>query len=243
MKVLILGHGLLGDEIYKQTDWDCMSRKINPEFDFRDIDSYKNHLQSYDTILNCVAHTKTYSDEREKHWETNYKGVMDLVDFCNKEYYVPYSKPILKVKKLITISTDYIYACSPRNAKEEDIPVHNSNWYSYTKLLADAYVQARAKDYLMFRCSFKPRPWPYDNAIVSQQGNFDYVDVVAGQMIQLINKGATGVYNIGTENKTMYTLAVQTKPDVKLSCDFLHETMPRDISMNLNKFHKELQYG
>ena len=165
---------------------------------------------------------------------------MDLVDFCNKEYFNSYSNSIVKAKKLIAISTDYIYANSFDRATEEDIPVHEGNWYSYTKLLADAYVQARAKNYLMFRCSFKPRPWPYDNAIISQVGNFDYVDIIAKQMINMIEKNATGVYNIGTEDKTIYDLARQTVPDVKKSYAILNDTMPTNITMSLDKFNKEM---
>lgn len=229
MKVLILGDGMLGSEIWSQTGWDVLSRNKNTNFDFCDERTYYETLYDYDTIFNCIAHTKTYSKEREEHWNTNYIVGMNLVDWCNKN-----------LKKYIVCSTDYIYANSVDSATEEDIPVHNPNWYSYTKLLADAYVQARAKDYLMFRCSFKPRPWPYDNAIVTQVGNFDYVNVIAKQMIQLINKGATGVYNLGTEDKTIYDLAKETIPDVRKSYATIHETMPTNITMCLDKFNKEM---
>ena len=230
MSIVILGYGLLGKEIARQTKWDTLTRKKD-NFDICEltVGHTKEALKEYHTIFNCIAHTKTYSDEREKHWDTNYKAVMNLVDYCNETH-----------KKLIHVSTDYIYANSFDIATEEDIPVHERNWYSYTKLLGDAYVKARAKHYLMFRCSFKPRPWPYDNAIVTQVGNFDYVDVIAKQMINMIEKNATGVYNLGTEEKTIYDLARQTVPDVKKSYAILNDTMPTNITMNLDKFKKEI---
>ena len=38
---LILGDGLLGSELVKQTKWDCISR-IKDNIDFDDINSYKD---------------------------------------------------------------------------------------------------------------------------------------------------------------------------------------------------------
>ena len=40
MKVLVLGDGLLGSEIVRQTNWDCISRKKDG-FDINDISSNK----------------------------------------------------------------------------------------------------------------------------------------------------------------------------------------------------------
>jgi len=78
-KILIIGNGLLGSEIYKQTQWDVISRKYN-NFDFDNINTYVKYLYDYDQIINCVAYTKTYSEKKEKHWNTNYKAVADLTD-------------------------------------------------------------------------------------------------------------------------------------------------------------------
>ena len=39
MKVLVLGNGVLGEEIVKQTGWDIISRKING-FDITNKDTY-----------------------------------------------------------------------------------------------------------------------------------------------------------------------------------------------------------
>ena len=77
LKVLILGDGLLGSEILKQTEWACISRKRHG-FDITDNSTY--HLMTkvefgsiqycpYDVILNCIANTDTYSDNKDAHWE------------------------------------------------------------------------------------------------------------------------------------------------------------------------------
>lgn len=223
-KVLVLGDGMMGRKIVELTKWDYNSRKKDG-IDFVNIDSYKNLLCGYDIIFNCIGHTDTYDKDREIHWNVNYKGVVDLVDHCNMYGY-----------KLVHISTDYIYSNSVSLATEEDIPVHCKNWYAYTKLIADAYVQLKLKDYLLFRCSFKHYPWLYDNAITTQLGNFDFVEVIAKQMIQLIEKQLCGVYNLGTEVKTIYDLAKRSNPNVIPSDRILNESMPLDITMNLKKF-------
>ena len=105
-KVLVLGDGLLASEIIAQTKWDQVSRKKD-SFDITDLSTYNKMTQiidgagqccPYDVILNCIGYTDTYNPKREEHWDVNYRGVSNLVEFCN--YW--------KVK-FVHISTDYVY--------------------------------------------------------------------------------------------------------------------------------------
>lgn len=227
MKVLVIGYGLLGQEIVKQTGWDYISRKKDG-IDITDINTYHKMLDGYDTVINCVAYTETYVENRELHWNVNYRGSAMLAEICN-------SKKI----KLVHISSDYLYANSKPNASEEDVPVTLDNWYSYTKLLADGYVQLKSSDYLIVRCGHKPRPYPYDKATTALKGNFDYMDVITELIVKLINKGASGVFNVGTETKTMYDLASQTS-DVEAQEELPKEGMPNDVTMDVSKMEKFL---
>jgi hypothetical protein len=224
-RVLVLGSGLLGTEIIKQTNWDWVSRKK----DFLDICNpitYFNYLKNYDTILNCTGYTKTYDPDKTQSLEVNYKAVVKLADACD----------YMNVK-IVQISTDYIYANSKHPSSEESVPANAPNWYSYYKMCADAYVQLKKK-HLIIRCSFKKNPFPHERAITTQLGNFDYANIISEQIIYLINHDASGVFNIGTGIKDIYSLAVQTRPDV-IPCDFvLHETMPTDVTLDLTKFNK-----
>ena len=81
MNVLILGNGLLGSEIIRQTNWDYLAREKD-NFDFCNPQTYVDKLSDYDIILNCVGYTNTYSEEKEKHREVNYIGVVELSDIC-----------------------------------------------------------------------------------------------------------------------------------------------------------------
>jgi len=231
MKTVILGDGLLGSELVKQTDWQYISRKKDG-FDITDHESYhKFFLENYDytawwtkydAIVNCIACTDTYSDNKELHWNVNYKSVIELTNFCTKWNI-----------KLVHISTDYVYTNSIDSVSEDNVPMHGNNWYSYTKLLGDSYVQLNENN-LILRGTHKQRPFPYDTAWINQIGNFDYVDVIANLIKQLVDKEATGVYNVGTELKTMYTLAQTASPAISPA------SVPNNVSMNISKLNKFL---
>ena len=224
-KVLVLGDGLLGTEIVNQTDWEFLSWEkdgFNVICDFHEMGIHIRENIDPDIIVNCIGYTNTYDTEREKHWQLNYEYVAKLTEFCDNYGY-----------RLVHISTDYIYANSEGGCAETDVPVHQETWYAYSKMLSDAHVQLWSEDYLLVRCSFKPKPFPYDKAFENVWGNFDYVDVIAGQIIELINEGQKGVWNIGTELKSVYDLAILTKPDVEITSS---DKLPT-ISMDLSKFN------
>lgn len=225
LNVLVLGDGLLGSELVKQTGWDFVSRKKDG-FDIDNISQYfpKNDIQSplHNVIINCIADTNTYSNDKESHWNVNYKFVNNLIDYCN-----------IYGIKLVHISTDYVYSGSKPNASEEDVPVHCNNWYGYTKLLGDGLVQLQSNNYLLVRCTHVPNPFPYEKAWIDRIGNFDYVNNISDKIRKLININAIGLYNVGGETKSMYELANHTRPMVGKS--FAPAHVPQYTSMDITK--------
>lgn len=224
-KILVLGDGILGTEIIKQTGWNYVSRK-KTGFDLNNKESF--NFPKYDIILNCIACTNTYSSDKELHWKTNYKAVYNLVQYCNTNN-----------KKLVHIGTDYLFANNiNKNATEEDVPVHAENWYSYTKLLGDGIVQLLSNDYLICRCTHKPYPFPYKYAFVDRIGNFDYTKNIAELIIKLINKKAEGIYHVGTKSKSIYDLVKNDFPDVIPT--YVPDGYPKDTSFSIDKLNKFL---
>lgn len=226
MNCLVLGDGLLGSEIISQTNWDFISRKKN-SIDADNFQEWSNLLNDYDTIINCIGYTKTYENNKKDNWNINVVFLEKLIEYCN-----------LHNKKLIHISTDYLYAGSVSNASEEDLPITVQTWYGYTKLIGDALVQLKSNDYLVCRLSHKPNPFPYDSAWIDIKTNCDSVDVISDLVIKLINKNANGVYNVGTEIKSIYQLA--EKNNIKIKPINKPEYVPDDISMNINKLNNKL---
>ena len=148
-----------------------------------------------------------------------------MINFCNTNNI-----------KLIHVSTDYVYTGSIERASETDVPVHSNNWYGYTKLLGDGLVQLLANNYLLCRCTHKPKPFPYEKAWIDQVGNFDYVDKISELIIKLINENKYGVYNVGTETKSMFDLASQTKLVTPINSP---SYVPKNTSMNINKLENK----
>ena len=221
MKVIVLGKGKLGGEIVKQTGWDYLCRAEH-EITIDNFKDWKNRMDEYDVVVNCIANTDTYSDDKEKHWKANYELVTFLAEYCDDN-----------AKKLVHISTDYLYQNSVDDAKEEDEPLFEHTWYMFTKLLADEYLKEHSKNYLICRLSHKPYPFPYDSAWDDVITNADYTPVISGLVIKLINNGAEGLYNVGTERKTVYELAQRTNKNVNKIVSPPH--VPKNISMNISK--------
>jgi nucleoside-diphosphate-sugar epimerase len=236
MKILILGDGLLGSEIQKQTGWNLISRKKDG-FDITHPDTLEKftlewiedlpickigRIVKYDIVVNCIANTDSYSKDKTQHWDVNYKGVSYLVDFCNKHNI-----------KLVHISTEFVYANNKEIPTEEDIPQPDNTWYAYTKLLADEYIKLKSNNYLICRELHKPYPFPYPE-VWDVKTSGDTVDKIAELIIKLINKGASGVFNVGTGSKYLYNLA----PNSIVAPTPNH--VPKDTRMNLDKLNKWL---
>ncbi len=233
-RILVLGDGLLGSEIVKQTGWRYFSRKKDL-IDITETSTYANLLQRYTHIVNCIGYTNTKDNTQSKHFEANVKGVYYLAELCKGFG-----------NKLIHISTDYVYANSVQNATEKDLPIPLPNWYGHSKVAADSLIQAifsDEKDYLILRGTFKPTPYTHEKAWYNLVGNFDYVDVMVSLMIKLIENDAYGIYNVGTEQKNLYELAKRTKPDVKMDAgDYSSNKYHRPYytTMDLTKMNRFL---
>ena len=220
-KVLVLGDGLLGSEIVKQTGWDYVSRKKDG-LDIKDHNSLIDIVLDYDIVINCIAHTDSYSYDGGEHWVTNFGFPALLSDITNTEQI-----------KLVHISTEFVYADNPTPPTEEDLPHHDRSWYAHTKSMADAYIQLNHSNYLICRELHKPNPFPYDK-VWKVQTSGDTVDKIAELIIKLINTNAQGVFNVGTGDKWLKEIAPNAE-EIEAPAH-----VPKDTRMNLDKLNKWL---
>ena len=218
MKTLILGDGLLGSELHKLTKWDLASRKLS-NLDIDNLSKLKDLVSGYNIIVNCIANTDSYSDDKDKHLNTNFRFAVNLSNICNN----------LNIK-LIHISTEFVYANNIQPPTEEDLPLPDKSWYAYSKLLADEYISLTNNNFLICRLLHKPNPFPYDDVWdVITSG--DTVDKISSLIVQLIKEGATGIFNVGTGRKKLSNIA----PGKKVVPKPNH--VPFDTSMNLSKLN------
>lgn len=223
---LILGDGLLGGSVIGLSGWPHVSRK-NHGFDLNKKSTWSSNIPSgTTTIINLIANTDTYSDDIDSMFQTNYKSVIDLVDYCNQHDI-----------KLVHFSTDYVYENSRTEAKET-FKTGPTTAYAMSKVLADEYIMKHCNNYLILRGAQKVDPFPYEAAFTNVIGNFDYPDVIAELVIKMVTSDASGLYNIGTATKSVYDLAIQSRDDVEMAEAPAH--FPRDITMNLDKMNNFL---
>lgn len=223
---IVLGDGRLGAEISRQTGWKNISRRstgIDAEIQ-QDLSEYIP--EGTEAVINCIANTDTYSAERERHWKVNYAFADRLARHCAE-----------RGIKLIHISTDYVYAgCSARPSKEEGVPVHAENWYSYTKLLADAAVELASDRNLICRLTHKTWPVRYPSAFDDRISNFFYTDEAAADIAWLARRGAEGIYNLGGYPMSAYEWLKKDNPQILPSKS--PAGLPLDTSMDTKKIRK-----
>lgn len=221
MKVLILGDGILGSELHSQTNWDIASRKLT-NLNILDTNELISLIQGYNVVVNCIANTDAYTNDPSSYLSINYGFPSELCKICN----------LLDVK-LVHISTEFVYARNKPFASEDDLPLCDNTWYSYTKLLADEYIKLNSYNYLICRELHKPNPFPYPK-VWNVQTSGDLVDKIASLIILLINKNASGVFNVGTGDKYLHELA----PDSEIIEAPSH--VPKDTRMDLSKLNNFL---
>jgi len=91
---------------------------------------------------------------------------------------------------------------------------------------------------LICRLSHKDNPFSYEPAWTDVKTNDDYTDVISSLVIDLIKLDAKGLYNVGTEEKTIYELAKHTNPNVKQTLSPIH--IPKNVTMDLSKMKNTL---
>lgn len=220
--ILIGGSGRLGTELQKHLDCWAPSSDI---FDITDRNDWQDiDLKPYDSIILSAAYTNVPGAETNRYAaiETNIFGPKLMAEAFNG-------------RRIVYISTDYVYAGKTGNYKETDKP-EPFNFYGFTKLAGEAYMKSY-KD-LIVRTSFKPLDeWPFPSAFTDLYTSADYVDVIAKDIAFVIESGITGVINVGTERKSIYDLASRRTPSVgKMSkTEITKVNLPEDISMDISK--------
>lgn len=146
----------------------------------------------YDLVIHCAAYTNVMKAEieRDKCFDVNVMGPLRLAK-------------VYKDVPFVYISSEY---------------AHNPiNHYSVTKWLGELVANELADKCLIIRTLFKPTPFPYVKAFKDQYTTGDYVDVIAPLIADKILSwvgSESEMDHIGTGRKTIYELALRTKPDV-----------------------------
>ena len=167
MKVLILGDGLLGSELHTQTGWDVASRKLGN----LNIDNHKGLdklIKKYDIVVNCVAHTQSYSLNQNIHRDINYRFA---------------EHAILMLFAIIFGHLGLVYA---KNLKD-DMKKFKKNFLYFGLSFVLIFISISMN---MFRNALhKPHPFPHKE-VWDVRTSGDTVQKMASIIIKLINKNS-----------------------------------------------------
>jgi dTDP-4-dehydrorhamnose reductase len=228
MKTIVLGGtGLLGSELKKlDRDLVCLGKKdcdISNIYHLSDLFTIKE----FDTVILAAAElTKAPIFELIT---TNIISSSNVAKAC-----------LLAKKRLVYISSDYVYPGTSGNYQETDpiLPVNN---YAWSKLGGECAVRM-VPNHLIIRTSFGDSEFPHDTAYNNLWTSKDYVDIIAPMILEASKSDLTGIINIGTEKKSMLEYARRRNPDIT-GKPLTDNSSPRDSSLNLSKwksFHKSI---
>jgi dTDP-4-dehydrorhamnose reductase len=197
----------------------------------------KKYVESHgcDLLIHAAAFTSPPLIEKDplKALEVNIVGTSNVVKLC-MEFGI----------RLIYLSTDYVFEGDRGNYKETD-PVYPVNKYAWSKLGGECAVRMYDKS-LIIRTTFGPNVFPYPKAFIDQWTSRESVSVIAKKIARLLDKDITGVIHVGGKRKTVYEYAKSldaAKEIGKLSVNDVSFTVPKDTSLNCEKYNKIMQEG
>lgn len=211
MKILGTGlSGLVGSRVFE-----LLSLKYELEFsdeDITDKDSIQKRIENSNSslVLHLAAKTDVDGCEKDKDkgkeadaWRINVLGTQNIVDSCVKSG-----------KKLIYISTDFVFDGKKETGYTEKDSPSPINWYGKTKYEGELRVQDSNCDFLIARIAYPYRA-NYDQksdfarGLIQKIRNGDalsmitdhvmtptYIDDIVSALDVLIKKNESGVFHI-----------------------------------------------
>ena len=183
----------------------------------------------YDIVINLAGYSNVGEAEKDisKAIEINTYGV----DWLTR---IPFNTQVFH------ISTDYVYSGDTPLSRETDL-LEPFNNYGKSKALGDMRLLASCLSNIhIIRTSFKPIRWPHTVAFDDVYTNADTVDVISKLIFRFItdHNQAGGIYNIGTEPKTIFELAKKNNPLVvkSLLMDGGISYLKPQLTMDLSKW-------
>ena len=216
-----LGYSVL-DPNKKQMDvtsfWGCERYFYANQFDF----DYVIHAAGLSSPTR--RHEKKPTDSIQK----NIIGTANVTLHCERFK-----------KKMIYISTNYVYPGTVGNYKENDslLPANN---YAWSKLGGESSVHLYNNS-LILRVCMTEKPFVHKEAFSNVKTSFMYHEAVAKILFKLINK--KGIINIGGSSMSIYDFA--RKDNKSIISKKLKKNnkigMPMNSSLNINKMKKILR--
>jgi dTDP-4-dehydrorhamnose reductase len=210
---------------------------LNPnksELDVRsywDSDAYFYRYQkSFDYVIHAGAITRPmviHEDNPTLSIKTNIIGTANMVLMCER-----YNK------KIIYLSTDYVYSGKDGNYKETDT-MKPFTKYGWSKLGGECAVQMY-DNHLILRLAMNKKPFPHPKALTDMRKSLIYIDDAAKITLKLLDE--TGIINVGGKSQSVYEFVKETNPDIEpiTLSDVSDVNMATDCTMDTTKMEEIL---
>lgn len=263
MKKQIVGvgiTGLVGSRIVELCpEYDFINASSETGVDVTNYDTLIDPIEKSraDIVIHFAAKTNVDSCEEDKKlgasgpaWKINVEGTRNVIKACQKTK-----------KKIIYISTDYVFDGTKEKYYEDDRP-NPINWYARTKYEGELLVKSSGLPYLIcrlaypYRAKFEPKK-DFVRTIINRLNNRErvnlmtdhiftptFIDDIAESLLLLINKNETGIYHlVGSQSLTPYDAGLLIAKEFNLdklligrttSFEYLKNKAPRPLKLAIS---------
>lgn len=246
MKDIILGtglSGLVGSRIVEllAEEYDFENLSLETGVNILDLNNLNKRFSSSkaEWVFHFAAKTDVDGCELDKEkgdvgdaWKINVGGTQNIVSACQKYH-----------KKLLYISTDFVFDGFENKAYIEEDQPNPQSWYAVTKYEGEKLVQKSNLPYLICRIAFPYRAVNTNkkdlvHLILDKLQKKENITAVSDQFITptfiddiglaiklLLTKGETGIYHlVGSEKVTPMNMALQIAKVFKLDQNLVGST-------------------
>ena len=207
-------------------------QNMYPGLDVRDywnVDYYfRKRENDFDYVIHAGAITRPmviHEDNPTLSIKTNIVGTSNVVMACEKYK-----------KKIIYISTDYVYEGVDGNYKETDA-MKPFTKYGWSKLGGECAVRMY-DNHLILRMAIQKKPFPHPKALVDMMKSYMYMEDAAEVTLKLLNE--KGIINVGGKSQSVYDFVKESNSDaepITLS-EISDVNMAKNCSMDTTKMRK-----
>jgi dTDP-4-dehydrorhamnose reductase len=193
------------------------------------LDSYfYAHQKEFDYVIHAAAITRPmviHEDNPKLSIETNIVGTSNVVLMCER-----YNK------KIIYISTDYVYEGTDGDYKETDA-LKPFTKYGWSKLGGECAVQM-CDNHLILRMAMNKKPFPHPKALKDMRKSLMYIEDAAKVTLQLLDEN--GIINIGGKSQSVYDFVKEENTNVEpiYLKDISDVNMATNCSMDTKKMKR-----
>ena len=197
--------------------------------DYTNVDEYfKENKNRFDYVIHAGAITRPmviHEDNPTLSIETNIVGTANIVMACEK-----YNK------KIIYISTDYVYEGIDGNYKETDA-MKPFTKYGWSKLGGECAVQMY-DNHLILRMAMNKKPFPHPKALKDMKKSLMYIEDAAKVTLKLLDE--VGVINVGGKSQSVYNFVKEENVGIEpiYLKDISDVNMATDCSMDTKKMKR-----